>query len=78
MYINSNKSEGEFVLLVVGFVLTDLVELKQWQHVTCHLIIFTGSGSRDAKRGAKGAHSPGTQDLDGSFRYQNGYYLSVM
>ena len=36
------------------------------------------SKRQDAKRGAKGALSPGPLGLEGPFRYQNGYYLSVM
>ena len=30
------------------------------------------------REGAKGALSPGPLGLEGPFRYQNGYYLSVM
>ena len=34
--------------------------------------------SRMPRGGTKGALIPGPQGLEGPFRYQNGYYLSVM
>ena len=39
-------------------------------------IRMVGVSFRDAKRG--GVLSPGPQNLEGPFKYQNGYYLSVM